>query len=171
MKFIFTFLLISPFITTGQKNSRGYAYVQPSFFIKKGWQNAASLNVGVGFMPNNVLGFGASFDAYIFKKNVPFIVAKSDIRGFIGGKDKPVSIFISTQPGYVVYNKRIRVNNVSVSSKGGFATDILFGVYGISPGKKSIGITMSAGYSLLTFTTNQVSTHYHGFKFSGGLAF
>ena len=171
MRYSFLWVLIVPIISFAQKNTDGYAHIQPSFFINKDFKNQIALNIGVGFCPSKTMGFGASFDAYIFKENSAFLVAKADIRPFLNGIDKPVSYFISAQPGWVAYNKKIRIGSTTVESKGNLAFDLLFGIRGISPGKKSIGITMAAGYSLLAFTINETTEKYNAFKIQAGIAF
>ncbi len=166
----FLLSLLFPLFTSAQKNTGGYAYFQPSFFINKKLGNQFALNGGVGFTPSKYIGFGASIEAYLFKDNFKFAVPHFDIRPFIVGLDKPVSYYISLQPGYVIYNNRMRVGNTNITTKGDFAIDIVAGLMGRPKEKKGIGITMNTGYSLLSFKTANTITRYHGYKIQAGIA-
>lgn len=165
MKKVFIFLLMVPIIVKAQSKNNGYAYLQPSFFISQSFENKFHINGGIGLCPGAPIGLGAGFDFFVFKSNQSFFVPKIDIRGFIKGLDNPTAVYITMQPGYVVYNK-----SSSSIIKGGFAFDALFGIIA-KPKNGNGGITMNAGYSMLTFKSYDISTRHNGFKIQAGFAF
>lgn len=165
MKKLILFLFLFPLCAAAQNKNSGYAYLQPSFFISKNFDNKFHLNGGVGLCPGAPLGVGAGFDFFAFKKNQSFFVPKADVRAFIRGLDKPTAVYVTLQPGYVIYTK-----SVSNSIKGGFAFDALLGVIA-RPGDGKAGVTINAGYSLITLKVFNMNVRHSGFKIQGGFAF
>ncbi len=165
MKKLLIILILLPLAV--QSQDKGYAFLQPSFFIKRNYTNQFNLNGGVGFRLGDYIGLGISLDAYVFKKAAdPFIIPKADFRGFLFPKDKNVLPFLAFQPGYVVYKQTVQ----RVTTKGAAAFDALIGVLA-KPPKGGIGFTMSMGYSSFGFSAPGVSIRYNGFKVQAGVAF
>jgi len=63
------------------------------------------------------------------------------------------------------------IEDIAYKSQGKAAVDILLGMIGRPADAKSFGMTISVGYSLLSFETNNQTQTYHGFKIQGGIAF
>jgi hypothetical protein len=171
MKWVTIFLLLFPLFSLSQKKSGGYAYLQPAFYINQKFNNRFGINAGAGFTPSKYIGFGGGFTAYVFKENSQFATLYADIRPFFSSLEKPIAYFVSIEPGYVIYNKSLRISNITYKSQGRAAVDILVGMIGSPADAKSIGMTINFGYSLLSFETNNVTSTYHGFKIQGGVAF
>ncbi len=171
MKYFLLIVFLLPLSMNGQKKTGGYAYLQPAFYINQKFNNRFGINAGAGFTPTKYIGFGGGFTAYVFKENSQLATLYVDFRPFLSSLEKNVAYFMSVQPGYVIYNKSLRISNITYTSKGRAAVDILLGMIGRPADAKSLGMTISFGYSLLSFETNNQTQTYHGFKFQGGIAF
>lgn len=175
MKIFATALLLLPFAVIAQKKplpnktSKGYAQLGASFYSTKQTQLETGLMAALGFAPSKYFSAGVAFEFYVFDPDARYSQGYIDFRGYLISNKKPVSPYISIQPGLVFYNSSKSIFGTNIDTKGSFAFNALFGVK--SNPKKGIGPFFNIGYSSIGFKTNDVLTEYDGFKAQLGFSF
>lgn len=152
-----------------KKKSKGYAQVGASFYSTEQTKLESGLVAAVGFAPGPHFSGGVAFEFYVFGRDARYTNGYIDFRGYLVSTNKPVSPYISIQPGIVFYNGSTNIIGTTIKTKGSFAFNALFGVKA-NP-KKGIGPFFNIGYSSIGFKTNNVLTEYDGFKAQLGFSF
>lgn len=175
MKIASIALLFIPFCAIAQKKplatktSIGYAQLGASFYSTKETQLETGLMAAVGLAPSKYFSAGVAFEFYVFDPDARYSQGYIDFRGYLVSNKKPISPYISIQPGLVFYNSSKNIFGTNIETKGSFAFNALFGVKA-NP-KKGIGPFFNIGYSSIGFKTNNVLTEYDGFKAQLGFSF
>ena len=165
----FAFILILFPLTVFCQDNRagGYANAGMSIFGTRNVEATVGAFLGFGIQTGSITS-GFSLDIYQFnKEKMKYVILSGDFRAYVLGVDKPVSPFLSGQPGFVIYNKSIG----GITTKGSFAYGINAGAR-IKPTKKFPGVIMSMGYENISFKTTGTSIggpYRPAFGRSGGI--
>lgn len=173
MKFFLLLILFSlSFFSHAQnqkKKSNGYGQIGATFFSSTETDLKTGVVAGLGFMPHNNLSLGTAFEFYVFGKESRFMQGHFDFRIYFISNKKPVSPYLSIQPGYVFYNKSVSILGTTIATKGDFAVNAFFGVKA-NP-KKGVGPFLNIGYSSIGFKSGTTKYSYDGFKAQLGISF
>lgn len=175
MKIVAIALLLFPITIIAQtkpaqkKKSKGYAQFGVSFFSAKETQLETGLVAGVGVAPHQNFSIGANFEFYLFGQDARYTEGYFDFRFYFVSNKKPVSPYISIQPGYVFYNGSTNIIGTTIKTSGDMAFNAFFGVKA-NP-KKGLGPFFNIGYSSKGFKTNNLKYSYDGFKAQLGIIF
>lgn len=175
MKIAAIALLLLPFASIAQtkppskKKSKGYAQLAASFFQSEETNVETGIAAGAGFSPHPNVSIGAAFEFYIFGKGPKYTCGFIDARIYLVPTTKPVSPYISFQPGLVLYNSALNILGTRIQTTGDFALNAFIGVK--ANRSKGIGPFFNVGYSRLGFKTNDFKYHYNGFKAQLGMSF
>lgn len=166
---IILFLFLYSTLSFSQKKeSKTYGYFGATAFINEESTNYFGPTVGIGHAVHRLIGIGGGVD-FLLSKNLKCAQVYADFRFFMEGTDKAVSPFISLQPGHILYSSDQRIGGVNIKTRGAFAGNVLVGV-SYRP-DKGLGLLFEAGYSNISFTTNDKTFHDGGLKLGLGISF
>lgn len=158
---------IFPLCSSSSKKETGYASLGASIFSSKKFESSAGVHVGAGVPLGQSFTTGLLADIYTFNnEKTKYAIVAADFRVFFSGPDKPISPFISAQPGLTLYNKKTG----TIITKGGFAGGLIAGLKA-KPKPNGLGLIFGVGFQNISFATAGKTTSYNGVKIHLGISF